>query len=135
MPWMHQISCAPSWKSVKFGLLWYSFALHQMTPLHLAVEKNHTKIVECLLDQGADFNLQDKNEVILHTYEVEYFQLAGRCCIYWLFFTFLCCLEIGFSVIKLYKARFCNQDDYHFKHTIRNTDNLYTYLDSVSLLH
>ena len=72
-----------------------------MTSLHLAVQSNCTKMVECLLDQGADFNLQDENEVILHTYEVEYFQLAGRCCIYCLVFIFLCCLEIRFSVIKL----------------------------------
>ena len=51
-----------------------------MTPLHLAAESNHIQIVECLLDQGADFNLQDDNEVILHTNAVDYFHLAGRCC-------------------------------------------------------
>ena len=56
-----------------------------MTPLHLAVENNRTKMVECLLDQGADFNLQDENEVILHTNAVQYFELAGRCCTHWLF--------------------------------------------------
>ena len=49
-----------------------------MTPLHLAVENNRTKMVECLLDQGADFNLQDENEVILRTNAVQYFELAGR---------------------------------------------------------
>ena len=49
-----------------------------MTPLHLAVQSNRTKMVECLVDQGADFNLQDENKVILHTYAVDYFQLAGR---------------------------------------------------------
>ena len=53
-----------------------------MTPLHLAVESNHIKMVECLLDQGADINVQDDNEVILHTNAVEYFELAGRCCTY-----------------------------------------------------
>ena len=46
-----------------------------MTPLHLAVENNRTKMVECLLDQGADFNLQDENKVILHTNAVQYFEL------------------------------------------------------------
>ena len=56
-----------------------------MTPLHLAVENNRTKMVECLLDQGADFNLQDDNEVILHTNAVQYFELAGRCCTHCLF--------------------------------------------------
>jgi len=59
-----------------------------MTPLHLAVQSNRTKMVESLLDQGADFNLQDENKVILHTYEVDYFQLAGRCCIYCLVLIF-----------------------------------------------
>ena len=49
-----------------------------MTPLHLAVESNRIKMVECLLDEAADINLQDDNEVILHTNAVDYFQLAGR---------------------------------------------------------
>ena len=50
-----------------------------MTPLHLAVESNRFKMVECLLDQGADIDLQDDKEVILHTNAVDYLQLAGRC--------------------------------------------------------
>ena len=53
-----------------------------MTPLHLAVESNHVKMVECLLDQEADINIQDDNEVIFHTNAVDYFELAGRCCTY-----------------------------------------------------
>ena len=51
-----------------------------MTPLHLAVESNCIEMVECLLDQGADINIQDDNEVILHTNAVDYFELAGKCC-------------------------------------------------------
>ena len=47
-----------------------------MIPLHLAIENNRTKMVECLLDQGADFNLQDENEVILHTNAVQYITLS-----------------------------------------------------------
>ena len=47
-----------------------------MIPLHLAIENNRTKMVECLLDQGADFNLQDENEVILHTNAVQYSTLS-----------------------------------------------------------
>ena len=43
-----------------------------MTPLHLAVGSNHIKMVECFLDQKADINLQDDNEVILHTNAVDY---------------------------------------------------------------
>ena len=58
------------------------FSLHQMTPMHLAVESNRIKMVECLLDQGAYVNLQDDNKVILHTNAIDYFQLAGRCCIH-----------------------------------------------------
>ena len=57
-----------------------------MTPLHLAVQSNRRKMVECLLDQGADFNLQDENMVISHTYEVDYFHLDGRFSIHCLFF-------------------------------------------------
>ena len=51
-----------------------------MTPLHMAVERNRIKMVECFLDQQADINLQDDNEVILHTNAVDYFELAARCC-------------------------------------------------------
>ena len=59
------------------------FSLHQMTPLHLAVESNRFKLVECLFDQAAYvINLQDKNEVILPTNAVDFFKLAGRCCNY-----------------------------------------------------
>ena len=54
------------------------FSLHQMTPLHLAVESNRFKMVECFLDKQADINLPDDNEVILHTNAVNYIQLAGR---------------------------------------------------------
>ena len=50
-----------------------------MTPLHLAVESNRIKMVESLLDQGADIDLQDDKEVILPTNAVDYLQLAGRC--------------------------------------------------------
>ena len=53
------------------------FPLHQMAALHFAAESNHIKMVECLLDQGADVNPQDDNEVILHTNAVDYFELAG----------------------------------------------------------
>ena len=58
------------------------FSLHQMTALHFAAESNHIKMVECLLDQGAEIDIQDDNEVILHINAVDYFELAGRCCIH-----------------------------------------------------
>ena len=35
-----------------------------MTPLHLAAESGHIKIVKYLVDKGADINHQDDNEVI-----------------------------------------------------------------------
>ena len=57
-----------------------------MTPLHLAVQSNRTKMVECLLDQGADINFQDDNEVILHTYAIDYFQSAGTFVYFFLLF-------------------------------------------------
>ena len=71
-----------------------------MTPLHLAVESNRIKMVECLLDHGADIDLQDDTEVILHTNAVDYFKLAGRYCIH-CSLIFLCSLNIRFSVFKL----------------------------------
>ena len=55
-----------------------TFSLHQMTALHFAAESNHIKMVKCLLDQGADIDIQDDNEVILHTNVANYFELAGR---------------------------------------------------------
>ena len=57
-----------------------------MTPLHLAVESNNIKMAECLLDQGAHIDLQDDDEVILHTNAVDNLQLAGRCWTYSLLF-------------------------------------------------
>ena len=50
-----------------------TFSLHQMTPLHLVVESNHITMVKWFLYQGADVNLQDDNEVILHTNAVNSF--------------------------------------------------------------
>ena len=43
-------------------------SLCQMTPLHVAAERGHTKIVEYLVNKGADINIQDKNGVIMHDY-------------------------------------------------------------------
>ena len=40
------------------------FFLHQITPLHLAAESGHIKMVNCLVEQGADTNIQDNNGVI-----------------------------------------------------------------------
>ena len=47
--------------------------------MHLAVESNHIEMVECFLEQQADINLQDDNEVILYTNAIDSFELAGRC--------------------------------------------------------
>ena len=65
-------------ESVELWLTLVLFFLHQVAPLHLAVESNRIKMVQCLLDQGADFDLLDDNEVILHTNAVDYFEIAGR---------------------------------------------------------
>ena len=56
-----------------------------MAPLHLAVESNHIKMVKCLIDQGADINIQDDNEVILHIKAVDYFELASGYCTHYSF--------------------------------------------------
>lgn len=42
----------------------FLFSLYQMTPLHLAAEKGRYKtIVVYLVDNGADVDMRDKNEV------------------------------------------------------------------------
>ena len=57
-----------------------------MAPLHMAVESNRIKMVKCLLDQGADIDIQDDNEVILHTNAVDYSVLNGWHCTHCSFF-------------------------------------------------
>ena len=79
------ISLPTNLESVEFWLTLIFFSLHQMTPLHLAAERNHVKMVECFLDQYAYINIQDDNDVILHTNLVDYIDLAGRCCLNWSF--------------------------------------------------
>ena len=39
--------------------------LHQMTPLHLAAESGRIKMVNYLVEQGADVNIQDNNGVLI----------------------------------------------------------------------
>ena len=42
----------------------FVFSLHQMTPLHVAAEKgDRISIVKYLVDNGADINIKDDNEV------------------------------------------------------------------------
>ena len=36
---------------------------HQYTPLHWAAGKGHVDTVRCLVDKGADINIEDKNGV------------------------------------------------------------------------
>ena len=77
-------------------------SLHQMTPLHLAVESTRFKMVKCLLDrEAADINLQDDNEVILYTDAVDYFELSGRCCIHCPFSFCFLNIRLFFKLQKL----------------------------------
>ena len=39
-----------------------------MTPLHVAAERGHPRIVDYLVGKGADIDIQDKNGVILYDY-------------------------------------------------------------------
>ena len=96
-----------------------------MTPLLLAVESNRIEMVECLLHQHADINLQDDNEVILHTNAVNYFELAGRSC------------PIVGAQSSTSKARFwlVVRMTVTLKPTIRNIANLCSYLDCLCLFH
>jgi len=54
-----------------------------MTPLHLAAESGHIKIVNYLCDKGADINIQENDEVNLHAGRLaNKFELAsfsGKC--------------------------------------------------------
>ena len=45
-----------------------------MTTLHLAAENGRIEMVNCLLDQGADINIQDDNSVSLLA---DYFELVA----------------------------------------------------------
>ena len=45
----------------------FSF-LQQMTPLHMAAERGHVKIVEYLVCHGANINTKDHNGVIMCGY-------------------------------------------------------------------
>ena len=36
-----------------------------MTPLHLAVERNHIDTAKCLVEQGTDINVKDDNKVCI----------------------------------------------------------------------
>ena len=56
---VHQVSCD---RTHLIYLLY--FFLHQLTPLHLAAETGRIKILNYLLEQGADINIQDYHGVI-----------------------------------------------------------------------
>ena len=55
--------------------LWCVSSLHQITPLHVAAERGHRRIVEYLADKGADIDIQDKNGVFIHDYSDNYVAL------------------------------------------------------------
>ena len=44
-------------------LIFVAFSLYQMTPLHSAAERGRNTIVVHLIDQGADVDIRDNNEV------------------------------------------------------------------------
>ena len=47
-----------------FGLHLKSLSLHQMTPLHVAVQKGHLEIVRCLVNaETAAISIKDNNGV------------------------------------------------------------------------
>ena len=47
-------------KSVDF---WVNFSYHQMTALHVAASAGRLKIVDCLVDKGADIDIQNDEGV------------------------------------------------------------------------
>ena len=58
----HNASLEVTWFQAYFS------SLHQITPLHVVAERGHTRIVEYLVDKGAQIDIQDKNGVIMHDY-------------------------------------------------------------------
>ena len=49
-------------------MIFGSISPYQMAPLHLAARSGRVKILDYLVEQGADINIQDNNGVILcHT--------------------------------------------------------------------
>ena len=51
-------------------------SLHQMTPLHIAVEGAHTEIVKYLVDREADINIKDYNGVNIYVCMESTYSLA-----------------------------------------------------------
>ena len=47
--------------------LWF-LSLHQLTPLHVAAKSDRYKIVEYLVDEGADINTKDSDGVSICEY-------------------------------------------------------------------
>ena len=59
----HSTTCAWLLSAAQCKRVGTQGGVHQMTPLHMAAEKDHSKIVEYLVDEGADVNIQDHNKV------------------------------------------------------------------------
>ena len=76
-----------SYKLTRSIHAWLTFVvyLHQMTPLHLAAESGHIKIVNYLCDEGADINVQDIDGVNLNACRladlVSISSFSGKCSI------------------------------------------------------
>ena len=47
------------------NLVYSTFFLHQMTPLHSTAKIGHIKVLGYLVEQGADINIQADNGVII----------------------------------------------------------------------
>ena len=60
---MPLVVCTPSFLHGSHLIISYFLSFHQMTPLHLAAESDHIKVVKYLFEQGADINIQDDNGV------------------------------------------------------------------------
>ena len=58
-------SATLAWKLGSQLLTFVVSSLYQMTPLHIAAERGFVKIVDYLIDKGADVDIRDKNGVII----------------------------------------------------------------------
>ena len=67
-----------------------------MTPLHLAAESGHYKILNYHVDQGADINIQD-NDGVVTSIALSILTLS----LHYVLYTMLICLKGGLSDFKL----------------------------------
>ena len=79
-----------------------------MTPLHLAAESGRIKILNYLVDKGADINIQDDNGVIIGV-SLRELHTSGTVCVY---LCLLACLR-PYTIILKYAFKYFPKIEHH----------------------